>query len=98
MLAVAEDAPLRMICVSRTTVSTGRPEPLGDDGGYFVLREIACALASALDQGSELVVREVAERGVDLGEACAGRQQQRQDLAGELLTLWFRQSQDLSGQ
>ncbi len=87
-----------MICVSRTTVSTGRPGPLGDDGGDFALREIARALASALDQGSELVVREVAKRGVDLGEACAGRQQHWQDLAGELLTLWFRQSQDLSGQ
>jgi hypothetical protein len=84
---VAEDTPLRMICVSMTAVSTGRPEPIGDDGGDFVLREIACALACALDQGSEgseLVVREVAERGVDLGEACAGRQQHRQDLTGEL--------------
>src|SRR5712692_1618741 len=98
MLDVVEDAPLRMTCVSRTTVSTGRPEPLGDDGGDFVLGEIARALAGTLDEGPELVVREVAERGVDFGEASAGRQQHRQHLAGEVLALWFGQSQDLPSQ
>ena len=48
-------------------IPRGRPEPLGEDGGDFVVGEIACALASTLDDGPELVVREVAERGVDRG-------------------------------
>jgi hypothetical protein len=66
MLDVAEDAPLGMIWVSRTAVSTGRPEPLGDDGGDLVLGEVACPMAGALDQSPQLGVREVAQRGVDL--------------------------------
>lgn len=98
MLDVAEEAPLRMIWVSRTAVSMGRPEPLGDDGGNLVLREIARPLAGTFDQGPQLVVREVAQRGVDLGEAGPGRQQDRQDLAGELLPFGLGQSQDLPGE
>ena len=89
MLDVAEGASLRMIWVSRTAVSTGRPKPLGGDGGDFVLAEIARSPASALDQGPELVVREFPEGGVDLGQTGAGRQQHRHNLAGEFLTFGF---------
>jgi hypothetical protein len=78
-LDVAEDAPLRMIWVSRTA---GRPETLGDDGGDLVLGEVAGALAGTFDEGAKLVVRELAQRGVDLRETGPSRQQDRQHLAG----------------
>ena len=45
--------------MSRAALSTRRPEPLGDDGGDLVLRQVARALASPLDQGPLLVVGEV---------------------------------------
>jgi hypothetical protein len=48
-----------MIWVSRTAVSTGRPQPLGDDGGDPVFGEVARALAGTLHQGPQLVVGEV---------------------------------------
>ncbi|OGL09418.1 MAG: hypothetical protein A3I14_14740 [Candidatus Rokubacteria bacterium RIFCSPLOWO2_02_FULL_73_56] len=96
-LGVAEAAPLRMTCVSRTALSTRRPEPLSDDGGDLVLRQVARALARPLDQGPQLVVGEVTECRVDLLETGTRAEQGGQDLAGELLPFGFWQGQDFPG-
>jgi hypothetical protein len=53
--------------VSRTALSTRRPERLGEDGGDLVLRQVARALASSLDQLRATVVTGNAADFADLG-------------------------------
>ena len=48
--------------------------------------------------GRDFVIREVAERLVDLLEASSRVEQCRQDLTGELLPFRIRQGQDLFGE
>jgi hypothetical protein len=79
-------------------LSTRRPEPFSDDGGYLVLRQVAGALAGTFDQGAQLVVGKTAERRVDLLEAGTRREQQWEHLARELLALRLWQSQDFPGE
>lgn len=96
-LGVADDASLRTIWVLTMVVSTGRQETLGDDGGDLVVGQFARALPGTFDEGAKRVVRQIAQRRVDLRKAGPGRQQGGQYLTDGLSAVRAPTDQDLPG-
>jgi hypothetical protein len=88
-------APLSRTCVSRTALSPASPEGLGDHGGDAFLAEVRSPPAHPLHQSVELVIRQIRQRPVDLGESRGRGEQGREHLAGQLLPLRLGQGQGL---
>src|ERR1700694_790145 len=93
-LWVRARAPLSRSCVSRTTLGAGSAYRLGDDGADRFVPEGAGALTGPFDDGVQLLVGQGFERAVDLFEARARCQQERQDALRQFLTLGLGQGLD----
>jgi len=94
-LSVPATAPLRRTCVSRTTRSSGRSQGLVDHCGNRSVRQITPPAPGPLHDGVQLLVGERPESLIDALQACPRREEDREDLQGELLLLTLGEGQNL---